>query len=177
MTFLRYEKAAIGQGESRLMVWSRQTHKEEPITAPSTLTQFVYEWSADGKQLLASLEIATLTGRKSVDAYSRCGSPIGPIGAKDCFPPNWNSLWDSHFSPDGRWIILVATANTEANIYVIPASGGPWSLISKGQPWAESLADRTGKRFTSFPPALVCSMSGVSALIQRAESQLEISSV
>jgi len=31
----------------------------------------------------------------------------------------------------------VATANTEANIYVIPASGGPWSLISKGQPWAD----------------------------------------
>jgi len=137
MTYLRYEKAAIGQGESRLMVWSRQTHKEEPITAPSTLTQIVHEWSADGKQLLASLENSD-THRAEIwlMPIANAGPQSGPSARKIAFHPTY-SLWDSHFSPDGRWIILVATANTEANIYVIPASGGPWSLISKGQPWAD----------------------------------------
>jgi len=46
-------------------------------------------------------------------------------------------LFQPHFSPDGRWIVFEAIrfSPVESTLYVMPAAGGPWTLISKGKPW------------------------------------------
>ena len=48
------------------------------------------------------------------------------------------NLHQPHFSPDGRWILFEAvrySPDAESSLYVMPAAGGPWTLISKGKPW------------------------------------------
>lgn len=39
----------------QMMIWSSQTHSEEPLTTLSDTTQrFAYDWSSDGASLLVS---------------------------------------------------------------------------------------------------------------------------
>ena len=49
-------------------------------------------------------------------------------------------LFDAQFSPDGRWIVFEAvkhtpTPNAESALFVMPATGGPWTRISEGERW------------------------------------------
>ena len=50
-TRLAYERRNLKTNERQLMVWSSQTHDEEPMAAPNTLFN-AYDWSPDGKWLL-----------------------------------------------------------------------------------------------------------------------------
>jgi dipeptidyl aminopeptidase/acylaminoacyl peptidase len=48
-------------------------------------------------------------------------------------------VWQSHFSPDGRWIAfegVTNSTNVESSIFVVPATGGgPWTRITGGPQW------------------------------------------
>jgi len=48
-------------------------------------------------------------------------------------------LYQPHFSPNGRWIAFEAVANSpdppESTLYVVPASGGPWTRITDSKHW------------------------------------------
>jgi Tol biopolymer transport system component len=48
-------------------------------------------------------------------------------------------LWQSHFSPNGRWIVFEAVANSPtiavSVLYVVPAAGGVWTRITDGKHW------------------------------------------
>ena len=47
------------------------------------------------------------------------------------------SLFQCHFSPDGRWIIFEAwrKESGESTLYVIATTGGPWIRITDGKHW------------------------------------------
>ena len=64
------------------------------------------------------------------------GSHAEPEARKIIADPAYD-LFQSHFSPDGRWIVFEAIrfSPVESTLYVMPAAGGPWTLISKGKPW------------------------------------------
>ena len=48
-------------------------------------------------------------------------------------------VFQSHFSPDGRWIVFQAGRNldegVESTLHVISAAGGPWIKITDGKYW------------------------------------------
>jgi dipeptidyl aminopeptidase/acylaminoacyl peptidase len=48
-------------------------------------------------------------------------------------------LYQSHLSPNGRWIAFEAVTNTptsaESHIYVVSTEGGTWTRITEGKHW------------------------------------------
>ena len=47
-------------------------------------------------------------------------------------------IFQSHFSPDGRWIVFQAILQSrqfESAVFVVPASGGKWIRITDGRHW------------------------------------------
>jgi dipeptidyl aminopeptidase/acylaminoacyl peptidase len=55
-------------------------------------------------------------------------------------PDSAHQIYQPHFSPNGRWIVFEAVANSpspnpESTLYVIPASGGPWTRITDSKQW------------------------------------------
>ena len=121
------------------MVWSSQSHNEEPLTASSALDEIVYDWSPDGERLLLALEEVTTTTVTEIWLLpvGSAAAPQTPAAQKIISDPSYD-LWQSHFSPDGRWIVFEAvrySPKTESAIYVVPAAGGPWTRISKGEHW------------------------------------------
>jgi Tol biopolymer transport system component/DNA-binding winged helix-turn-helix (wHTH) protein len=132
-TRLAYRHEKSSTGESQLVVWSSESHNEQPILASSP---GVYDWTADGKWLLASLESSDTHGEIWLMPVVAAGSHAGPEARKIISDPAYD-LFQSHFSPDGRWIVFEAVrySPVESTLYVMPAAGGPWTLISKGKPW------------------------------------------
>jgi tricorn protease-like protein len=47
--------------------------------------------------------------------------------------------YQSHFSPNSRWISFEAVGNLPTNaesaLYVVPAAGGAWTRITEGKDW------------------------------------------
>jgi Tol biopolymer transport system component len=113
------------------MVWSSETHDEQPLSTPNTLTS-IFDWSTDGKWLLATdaneIWLAPVASAPHVETAMR----------KIIFDhPNY-FLFQTFLSPDGRWIACEAVANSpklESTVYVVPVSGGPWTRITDGQHW------------------------------------------
>jgi dipeptidyl aminopeptidase/acylaminoacyl peptidase len=64
-------------------------------------------------------------------------APHTPAVQKIISDPSYD-LYQSRFSPDGRWIVFEAvrySPKTESAIYVVPTAGGPWTRLTKGEPW------------------------------------------
>jgi len=120
------------------MIWSSQYRREEALTALSTKVPLPFDWSPDGKRLLTTVENSD-SHRWDIWVMPGIvtGSPLGPEALKITSHPTYD-LSQPHYSPDGRWILFQAIREipkVEASIYVIPANGGHWTLISKSQPW------------------------------------------
>ena len=127
---LFYERKNLRTNERQLMVLSGQAHEEEPIAAPNTLG-IPYQLSRDGKWLLTYKP----TGLWLVPFPS---SQHAETVAKSIASNPAYQLFQPHMSPDGRWIVFEAVANPpnpESALYVVPASGGPWTRITDGQHW------------------------------------------
>lgn len=136
LAYLRFDKSS--PRNTQMMIWSSQNRQEEALTALSTKVPLPYDWSPDGKRLLVTLENSD-SHRWDIWAMPSIvtGSPRGAGARKIASHPTYN-LSQPHYSPDGRWILFQAISeipNVEASIYVIPAAGGHWTLISKSQPW------------------------------------------
>jgi Tol biopolymer transport system component len=124
--------------KSQVVVWSDKTRSEEPITTLRDGGILVSDWSVDGKSLLVSqtnsethqaeIWLVPLDGRPQAEAIAR----------RIAFSPTY-SLFKSHFSPDGRWIVFEAARQLptgwESTIYAIAAAGGPWIRITNGKQW------------------------------------------
>jgi len=126
---LAYERRNRRTNERQLMAWSSQSHEEEPLG--STLAP--WDWSPDGKWLLSASEgIWLVPVAAAPHAEAAAQKIISPDPAYQIYQP--------HFSPNGRWIVFEAVANSpsfnpESTLYVIPASGGPWTRITDSKQW------------------------------------------
>jgi Tol biopolymer transport system component/DNA-binding winged helix-turn-helix (wHTH) protein len=64
LAYDRIEYRQQHQYRRQLVVWASQSHGEEPITAPSTDTKAVYDWSPDGNSFWCRKKIAIPSGWK-----------------------------------------------------------------------------------------------------------------
>jgi Tol biopolymer transport system component/DNA-binding winged helix-turn-helix (wHTH) protein len=135
---LAYQRANSSTGENKSMVWSGQSHSEEPVTELSVANQFVYGWSPDGQQLLLSVERGdTHLHEIWLVPSESMKSRAAIVGRKIISDPAYD-LYQPHFSPDGQWIVFEAiqqAPSLESILYVMPAGGGSWSRVSQGKHW------------------------------------------
>jgi len=122
---LTYERRNRRTNERQLMVWSTQSHEEELLGS----TLMPWDWSPDGKWLLSD-------SSEGIWLVSVAAAPHAETAAKQIISrdPAYE-IYQPHFSPNGRWIVFEAVANSplpnpESAIYVVPASGGSWTRIT-----------------------------------------------
>jgi Tol biopolymer transport system component/DNA-binding winged helix-turn-helix (wHTH) protein len=130
-TQLAYERRDLRTNERQLMVWSSQTHDEQPLAAPNT-SIVPNDWSPDGKWLLA-------TQANEIWLAPVASAPHPETAIRKIISDHSNYLlFQTFLSPNGRWVVFEATENSpkpESTIYVVPMSGGPWTRITDGQHW------------------------------------------
>ncbi len=116
----------------QMMVWSSQTRSEEPFTTLSEIQRFPSDWSPDGVSLLM------LEGT-DVWLVPVAAAPHAETTARKIISDPKYDLYQPHFSPNGRWIVFGAAANSatimETTLYVVPAAGGAWTRITDGKHW------------------------------------------
>jgi Tol biopolymer transport system component/DNA-binding winged helix-turn-helix (wHTH) protein len=131
---LAFMRDKILTGESQVMIWSARSRSDEPLTAPSQLNQFPFGWDPNGKWLLLSQhnpdtrrdEIWRLPAGESAHANGVARKLLGDTAY---------DFYQSHYSPDGQWIVFEAVRNSQSILYVMPASGGSWNRITEGKHW------------------------------------------
>ena len=114
-------------GESQLVVWSSDNRTEDPVEPEGSPFAVVYDWSPDGKSVLV-----TRFNDSSPSIWQVFVDPSlsGKSSARQIISdPNYE-LYQAHFSPDGRWIVVNAVKKLTSSIYAIPAAGGPWIRIT-----------------------------------------------
>jgi len=110
---------------------------ERLLTSPDSNVDVAYDWSADAEWILASSNRGSKRWRLClfpVSAAPHAESRMRVVAEHPDF-----DLWQGHFSPDERWIIFNATTRDApiSVIYVIPASGGPWTPLTDQSYWAD----------------------------------------
>jgi len=126
---LIYERRSLKTNERQLMIWSSQTHEEEPLTGVTKTS--IYDWSADGKWL-------SDVDAKEIWLIPFPTSPHAKTTAKKITSNPAYNLYQPHLSPGNRWIVFEAVVNSpnpESALYVVPAAGGPWTRITDGRHW------------------------------------------
>jgi Tol biopolymer transport system component/DNA-binding winged helix-turn-helix (wHTH) protein len=128
---LTYERRNRRTNERQLMVWSSQSHEEEPLTTLGS-TLLVWDWSPDGKWLLSD-------SSEGIWLVPVAAAPHAETAAQKIisYDPACQ-LYQLQFSPNGRWIVFEAVANSpnpESTLYVVPASGGSWTRITDSMHW------------------------------------------
>jgi Tol biopolymer transport system component/DNA-binding winged helix-turn-helix (wHTH) protein len=122
----------------QMMIWSSQTHSEEPLTTLSEIQRFPYDWSPDGASLLVVSQVATDT-KCEVWLVPVAAAPHAETAARKIISDPKHDLYQPHFSPNGRWIVFDAVASSptiaEPTLYVVPAAGGAWTRITDGKHW------------------------------------------
>lgn len=128
---LAYERRKFTTNEYQLMVWSNQSREEEPLTGDTI--GGVYDWSPDGKWILRIGPSGS-----GVWLVPLASAPHAENAAQKILSNPAVQLFQPHFSPDGRWIVFEAVANSpnpESALFVVPLSGGPWTRITDGRHW------------------------------------------
>jgi Tol biopolymer transport system component/DNA-binding winged helix-turn-helix (wHTH) protein len=128
-TQLIYDRRNLRTNVRQLMLWSSQTHQEEPLTGVAKT--LIYDWSRDGKWL-------SYADRDGILLISFPIAPNAQTTVKKVTSNPGYELYQAHLSPDNRWIVFEAVANSpnpESALYVVPASGGPWTRITDGRHW------------------------------------------
>jgi Tol biopolymer transport system component/DNA-binding winged helix-turn-helix (wHTH) protein len=127
---LAYERRNRRTNERQLMVSSSQSHEEEPLGS----TNAPWDWSPDGKWLLTG-------SREGLWLVPVAAAPHAEAAATKIIvhDPAYQ-IYQPHFSPNGRWIVFEAVANStspspESTLYVVPTSGGPWTRITDSKQW------------------------------------------
>lgn len=128
-TRLAYGRRRPEATEFQLMTWSIQTHQEEPLTDLTHTAVALCDWSPDGKWLLAGGESAI---------WLVASQPHSGIATRQIISDPAYDVWQSHFSPDGNWVVFNAIAKSrqsESAVYVARASGGKWIRVTDGRHW------------------------------------------
>ena len=125
------------------MIWSGETHNEEPLTTPGHfLGRVPTDWSPDGKFLLMILQDNDNTGRAEIWQLPVAARPHAEGVARRIASNPAYRLDEGRYSPDGRWMVFEAVRNQpqglETTLYVMTAAGGPWIRITDGQHFVNS---------------------------------------
>jgi Tol biopolymer transport system component/DNA-binding winged helix-turn-helix (wHTH) protein len=125
-------------GGGQAVLWS-SGRGEEAITPQSPLGPFIFDWSADGEWLLGSRAKAE-DSQAEIWTLPATGNALVGKERKLVASDAKTNLWQSRFSPDGRWIVFEAEAFQGAAhksaIYATPAAGGEgWRSITEGKHW------------------------------------------
>jgi Tol biopolymer transport system component/DNA-binding winged helix-turn-helix (wHTH) protein len=133
---LAYFRDNLSTGERQLIDWSTLTREERPITPSKITDSLPYDWSPDGKWLLTTVRNAS-TGRAEIWAVPTTAGIGSETAARKIISHPGYDIYQSHFSPDGRWIVFEATSPTgfESTIYAVSVAGGPWLRITDGKHW------------------------------------------
>jgi serine/threonine protein kinase len=136
-TRLAYTRSNYQENQGQLMVWSRESGSEEALTASSSTGYLIFDWSLDGKWLLASR--GSEGSKEEVWMLPLASAPHAETAARKILADPRHDLWQPTFSPNGRWILFEAVENSptsaESSIYVAPVEGGPWIRITDGKHW------------------------------------------
>jgi Tol biopolymer transport system component len=110
-----YERGKIHLGKAgwvcqcQVVVWSSDSRTEDPVEAVSSTNSTVFDWSSDGKSVLVSRYIDPSPA--SIWQVFVDPSLPGKSSAREIISdPNYE-LYQAHFSPDGRWIVVNAVKN------------------------------------------------------------------
>ena len=139
-TKLAYLRVHKDTDEGQLMVWSRASRNEEPLTlarkpAATNGLPSVQDWSADGKWLLVS---QNKDYRSQIWRIPVAAAPNAEAAAQKVTSDPAYMLWQPNLSADGRWIVFEAVPyppTLKSSLYAVRASGGPWTRITEGHPW------------------------------------------
>jgi len=134
---LVYVRLKTSTGDGQVVIWSK-SGGEEPITPPSPLAPFIFDWSRDAQWLLGSKSSAEKSPAE-IWELSVAGATRGKerkLVASDAK----TNLWQAQFSPDGHWIVFEAEGTAQgvhrSALYVTPAAGsGSWTTITDGKRW------------------------------------------
>jgi Tol biopolymer transport system component/predicted Ser/Thr protein kinase len=136
-TRLAYSRSMLSDNKYQLMAWSSESRSEEPLTTPSDTLGLISDWSLDSKSLLVSQP--SRDGNEEIWTYTLASAPNAETAARRIASNLKYDLWQSHFSPDGRWIVFEATSasqqGTVSALYVMPLEGGQWTRITEGKVW------------------------------------------
>ena len=131
---LAYERRNRRTNEKQLVVWSSQSHGEEPLTKQGSTLGVVYDWSPDGKWLLSG-------SREGIWLVPVVAAPHAETAAQKIISPDpVYQIYQPHFSTNGQWIVFETIANSpspnpESTLYVVPASGGSWTRVTDSKHW------------------------------------------
>ncbi len=137
-TRLAYWRGKSGTGEGQFIERSAESGIEEPLTALSNRGGPVWDWSWDGKSLLV-LQEDSETHRMEVWLLPVPAVPHADATPRKIISDPLYDVYQSNFSPDGRWIVFEAARNSpraaESKLFVIRVTGGPWIPITEGKYW------------------------------------------
>jgi Tol biopolymer transport system component len=118
---------------------------EQLLADPLNANVLPFGWSPDGRSLLVSSNLSTLsTGRSmAVALWPMAAAPHADKAERVVASNPDYDLWQESFSPSGRWIVFEAVnrrpPDATATLYVIPSAGG-WmrtDRIDRPHAWAD----------------------------------------
>ena len=107
---------------------------ERNLTTPSAREFTPYDWSSDGKWILASCEHGP-ADRTAVCLLPIAGAPRADEQMRLIAADPDRNLYQATFSPNQRWIAFNATSPGLSAIYVVSSEGGQWTAVSEGTFW------------------------------------------
>ena len=122
-----------------IVMLDTRSGEEQMLTSQDQSLDYMYDWSPDGKSVLAS------SNRQSPQRWQICLFPISAAPHAEtemrviASDPE-NSLWTPRFSHDGQWVCYVSQKPVGANtsvLYVIPISGGTPVRITDENGWCD----------------------------------------
>jgi Tol biopolymer transport system component/DNA-binding winged helix-turn-helix (wHTH) protein len=108
---------------------------EQTLASSDTTSDAPYDWSADGKWVMASTDRQS-PGRRGIGLFPIAAAPHAETQLRVLTSHPEQNLYQARFSPDDRWVSFIAAKAVEAGIstiHVIPAAGGEWKQITEGK--------------------------------------------
>lgn len=140
IAYSRFEAKGHQAERSYVIALMRATGGDEQlVTSVGPWRDYLYDWSPDGKWILAS------TNRRLKDKWEIALIPISAVPNAEtamrivATEPSAD-LWAPRFSPDGRWICYLAQKPEEGGysvLNVVSSSGGPPIRITDELSWAD----------------------------------------
>ena len=118
---------------------ARVSHNERPITAFTDIDTLVYDWSPDSQSTTRNASSQPGGNSRIVGKFPSPPHLMRREQRRKLLPKPEYSLWQPHYSSNGRWIVFQAVSNEEtaarSTLYVMPSEGGTWRKITDGSVW------------------------------------------
>jgi len=137
---LAYSRRNNSTGESQIVEWTRQSRSEEPLTPPVQTALKLFDWSRQRDALLISQENKD-TSRSEISMLPLLADHHAKAPARRIISDPAYDLYQSRYSPDGRWIVFEAIptrageSTSESAIFASPVDGRPWVRVTDGKHW------------------------------------------